>query len=515
MWIPIVLFCLLFLGAVVVAVLAQRASDYEQPTAVALAALSLLLGGGVWWQAPTTVTLLSWSESGLGLHYGWTFDELTTAVTLSLLLLLFVTVLVIPTSARSSATQYPVLFILTAVTLAAVWADSLLAMTMGWFVLLGVWMGALGWVGRRAGSKKFLGRVGLLVTAVMFLWLGAASAPDGFAVATWSTREVTTVLAAAVLQLGIWPVFGWRPTATNLPVSLALWLIVVPVVTGAVLFMRVLAIGMAALPVNGLFLTLLGLFGLLYAIRQAWMRLHLPIAVAAYLSLAVVHLFLLTAVWADTAAALAMLQVFIVGSGVLYLASGRPLARPVWWRFVPPVVVVAALAGLPLTVGLGGHLALYEGLLAQGRGIIFVVLVFLQMPMLTAVMRLFWSNAEAETMSMTRHTMMQDGALLILTLGLLTWRGLRFDGHWLAWVGIILVPVGGLVLFRFTREFRQTTAAVRQAFTLRLPEQGSSESLGKLAGGIGEAFREAAAILEGDGSLLWLLALILILLLVR
>jgi hypothetical protein len=104
----------------------------------------------------------------------------------------------------------------------------------------------------------------------------------------------------------------------------------------------------------------------------------------------------------------------------------------------------------------------------------------------------------------------------LLALGLISLPGAAWNGSWLAWLAVFLVPLGGLLLVRFTPEFRQTTAAVRQAFTFRWPiNKSHTDDLHKLAGGLGDAFREAAAILEGDGSLLWLLILILILMLVR
>lgn len=517
MWNPIILFSLFLAGAVVLAVMARRAPEFVRPTAVALSIIALLYWLLLRGQTPLTITLFDQADNGVLPAIGWTIDELSWPVTWWLLLLLLVTMILKGRFEEKFANNQVILFVLTAVSLAAVWAYSLVGMLLGWSALLLAWGFSLGWIGKRARSNRFVMRVGLLWTAVLLLWFGAAAVPTGF----FFESEVTNgtmiiILLAAVMQMGIWPLSGWRPAATNLTPELALWLALTPAVTGAVLLLRLIPNMTEIFPAGGMLMTMAGLLGLLMAVRQAWARLHLPLAVASFLGAALAHLLLLTAVWGNAAAALALLQLLIVGSGIFYLMVTRPLGRAVWWRWLPPGLALAAMAGLPLTIGLTGHLILYDGLLADGRFILLIVLVFLQMPLLTAGIRLFWPAGGGESEpAISRESVVQDAAMMLLAVVLLSGQGLSLDHHWLSWAAVFLVPVGGLLLVRYTPEFRRTTAAVRHAFAFNSPLRAQSDNFKMAAKGMAEAFREAATILEGDGSLLWLLILILILMLVR
>jgi hypothetical protein len=168
---------------------------------------------------------------------------------------------------------------------------------------------------------------------------------------------------------------------------------------------------------------------------------------------------------------------------------------------------------LPFTAGLAAHVALYEGLVSHGRYLALVVTVLLQIPLLTAGLRLFWPMAgENEKLPDSLVGWVAETAVFLPVLALLSVSGVVWrEVSWYIWVFLLIVPVGGVLLLRFVPEFHRTVAAVRTAFTLRLPL--SATPLRQWLHGMGGALTEAAAILEGDGSLVWLLVLIVVLLL--
>jgi hypothetical protein len=367
-------------------------------------------------------------------------------------------------------------------------------------------------------NNRFFLKIGLLLAAVLLLWLGATAVPQtmaGFGVGGWSEAVLLLVLTAVLLQMGIWPLAGWRPALTDMPVSGAVALSLMPTIAGGVLLVRLAQTELGFLA-GGLLLTLAGLFGLLRGVRKTWERLDMPVTAVLYLTVAQTHLLLLTAVWGNPAGALAMLRVYILAGGILFLAAGRPITRGRWWRAIAPGIALAALAGLPLTAGLAGHVALFEGLEQKGRYLLLFVVVFLQIPMLTAGLRLFWPQTPAaEAPALSRTEMIQEAGILLPVLGLISLNGVNWRAvSWLTWLLILAVPVGGIVLFRFVPEFQRTITAVRHAFTFTLPQQ-QTHALKQWLRGMAGALQEAAAILEGEGSLIWLLIVILVFLLLR
>ncbi|MBL1127688.1 MAG: hypothetical protein HND44_04125, partial [Chloroflexi bacterium] len=316
------------------------------------------------------------------------------------------------------------------------------------------------------------------------------------------------------------PPGGWRASAGT-PPAVALIFSLWPVAAGGVLLVRLADGTSLTVWAGGLLLTLAGLFGLLQGVRQLWERLHLPGMAVCFLAAALVHLLLLTAVWGNQTAAspdgvLAMLRVLLLAGGIFYLAAGRPASRRLWWRAIPPLAALAAIAGLPLTAGLAGQVALMEGLVGHGRYLALLVVLLLEIPLLTAGLRLFWPVVAGgdDVLPGAPAEWAAEAAIFLPVLGLVSVSGVAWgDVSWFTWLLLLVAPVGSVLLLRFVPEFNRTVAAVRHAFTFRLPV--NTAPLRQWLRGMGGAFEEAAAILEGDGSLIWLLILIVVLLLVQ
>lgn len=84
-----------------------------------------------------------------------------------------------------------------------------------------------------------------------------------------------------------------------------------------------------------------------------------------------------------------------------------------------------------------------------------------------------------------------------------------------AWI-VALVPLALALLFRLTVSGDgEMQPALRDALAVRLPLETPSLALRRLAAGCHLALRQALAILEGEGGMLWLLVLLVIFWLVR
>jgi hypothetical protein len=225
---------------------------------------------------------------------------------------------------------------------------------------------------------------------------------------------------------------------------------------------------------------------------------------------------LLAGVWTGAQAVVAESLLLLLGGGVLLLGSDQDHSHFAG-RLPQPgqLISIAAFAALPLTVGFTGRSALYGAWLEQGRWILVLVTALLQLPLLVA---LFFANVrtgEGATMKQITDLSAPDLprllALLLPTLGLFSWTSLSQSSP-LSWVAILApVALAGIIVWRVEEksELRQT---LREAFAMptllassRLPGARAA------ATAVAVAARDAVALLEGEGGLLWLLLFVVIL----
>lgn len=537
---PLAIFWLLLAGTVVTAVVAYFHPPLVKETAVAVAGLAGLL----WLVVPERLPPLNWLAAPATVQptlWTWRVDDAGWQLGGVLLLLVVAVLLALDVAADEEAGgKWAVVLVLflAAAGLMTLWANLPAGLIMGWTLVVVAWSVAVILAGSPAGAvtpdkvTSLLPRLGWLLSPLFFLWLAAALTPadGGGGVGQWPVAAQTAVLVAALLQMGVWPLQWWRPFSWQLPPAWAALVHTVPVLVGVSLLARLALAGNVVMAYS-LFLTAFGLLGLLLALRLAWSHLASPRRMVAALALAQTHLVLLAGVWVGAEAAVAEARVLLLATAVLLLATRWPAAVPAteaarWWRGLPlrmvgPVVALAALAGLPLTAGFAGRSGLYGAWLQNGRYLLLLVAALLHVPLVAAVVLLLQGGNdtsapvtdEAEPGSIV-SAVVSHAALLLPALGLLSLRGLSRAGL-LSWLLVLLPPLAGWGLTHFLTEVRQARAALHQAFALDFPLDRIRDWLSQATAGLGTAVREATLILEGDGGLLWLLALLLVFLLAR
>jgi hypothetical protein len=357
------------------------------------------------------------------------------------------------------------------------------------------------------------------------LWLAASTLPAAAAAAGlemrgWPPLTTTYLLFAGLWQLGAFPLHLWRPLAARLLPPAAALAHTAPTVAGALLLARLETYGGSA-AAFALPLTLAGLVGLLLAAARAWTGQAEGSAqassVAAALVLGQASLVLLADVWAGSEAVLAETRVLLLAGGILLLAAGRVAEDEHVAMRIGPLLAVVALAGLPLTAGFAGRSALYETWLAQGRWLLALVTALLHVPLVAAAVLLVQKDAAATGERPSPATLVAAAGLLLPGLGLFTLQGLA-DAGLLTWLAVLLPAAAGAALARVTGEPGPAwppARLLRQAFALRLPLRPLTRIVRQGVGALGTALRAAILMLEGEGGMMWLLVLLVLVWLAR
>jgi len=179
------------------------------------------------------------------------------------------------------------------------------------------------------------------------------------------------------------------------------------------------------------------------------------------------------------------------------------------------LLALLALVGLPLTAGFSGRSALYEAWLGQERWILLLVSALLHILLAMAAARAFLNRRarQNEIPKMTPENLLPLAISLFPALGLLS-IGRLASTPVLAWIAILLPIVAGSLLAYFVGDLAQLRPALREAFSFKVPGLQDVQAR-RFAPRVGQAVREAASILEGEGGFLWLLLFLVILWLAR
>jgi flagellar basal body-associated protein FliL len=420
------------------------------------------------------------------LNLSWQLDEVTwLAGTVAFLVAAAVS---LTTAAQAPGKKGQLtIWLLTLAALATISAGTVTAAMTGWTAVIALWL----WLLPPNRSTYWL------LLPLLGLWAVAG-------LAQWPAWAGMMLLVTAVIQMGVWPLSGWRALADDLPWPLAILLLALLPVMGLSLLARFPEAGQMGVA-YGLVGTIFGLLGVLIGLRRAWSGMAKPMRAVAGLAQVQVNIAFLAAVWGGREAALAETRL-LLAVAVLYLAAGRLQAR---WQLIGPVVALAALAGLPLTAGFAGLSALYSAWWGNGRFLLILVLAILHVPLVTAG---FWlvRRQTAET----APSPLEVGAWLLPAIGLITFTGLG-NATVPIWLIILLPFALGLIAMRFSPKVSEVRAILRRAFMFSRPRFWPRQLPTLLVTNVGTALREAARILEGETGLLWLLAFVVILLLIR
>jgi hypothetical protein len=395
-------------------------------------------------------------------------------------------------------------------------------------VFLGVSWTLASAIATKTSLWELLSTLAFAWAGVFFIGMGAANlaqvGPGSLqAGALWSDAALFWMMLGALWQLLALPLLAARrisdSTASDVLTGL---LYATPAAGGGLLLLR-LADGSA--PGQGILwlpaLTALAVF--IWALHRAWAGMQDPAAQAKALWLA---LAALVAAAVTGAAVLPALRLLLLAGGIFLLTpmvrARGSLTNP-WLERVTfllgPAMALAAMAALPLTAGFASLSTLYDAWIASGYWPPVPVTALLLMPLIAAGLSFVWSSRTVpeESINASDRTRLLPAsrlALILPALFLLTPAGLTTASLW-SWLAILLSIGGGLALFRFLARARALHIAAISALSRRRfpPWPGDLLRRGFSQGVL--LLQQAAAILEGEWGLLWLLLLFALLLLLR
>jgi hypothetical protein len=209
--------------------------------------------------------------------------------------------------------------------------------------------------------------------------------------------------------------------------------------------------------------------------------------------------------------------------GLTLLFMGRPFARATWLWASLSTLGVAALAGLPLTVGFVGRLALYQGLLSSPAWVLVTAMLAETLLIGAMLRRVIMPEAESLMPTSVPARIAYAVALAVAAAPLLVTTVVRwpeaqpFAGLsmtvWIAWgiplaVAVIMAVLVTRLGHRVGRWGKMAGQVIRLEwlYSVLLPVFHGPARVGLLL----------ADLLEGDGAFLWMLVILaLVLLYVR
>jgi NADH:ubiquinone oxidoreductase subunit 5 (subunit L)/multisubunit Na+/H+ antiporter MnhA subunit len=356
------------------------------------------------------------------------------------------------------------------------------------------------------------------------------------------------ITVAALVRLAPYPVHFWLPEPQD--ISLSAWRRLVrllPTVIGLYLVTRITPLLDGTGPM-GYLTSIVGIVGCLVAALLAWLKAqNEPNQAIAFIGLYQTSQVLLSwAVLGESLIGFWMTLNLILGTTALTMhrmwTNNRNVKPMIWWSAVPGGLAGAALAGLPLTVGLFVRLPLYRALLVN-RQAGWLALLLLAESALAATLLRVWNGLNPDRF--TRHkkgeqppwsfwgtTALLAMPLLILGLrpSLVTWMAggplsqglpglpplsqLAQTGIG-AWAAFLLPLVMGYGIYRSGPVLPDEMANVEAQLTLGLQLGWLHRAAAQLLSQARQALWSVGAVLHGEGYWAWMtFSLLLIFLLV-
>jgi hypothetical protein len=410
---------------------------------------------------------------------------------------------------------------LLAATILALWSNSLITLIQSWALFIITWSLFYGLVSTDAGKwRTILFRSCALSISLIFLWLANASNGGSIGsvsdIQNWTSESAYWALMASSVFLGLILLHWWRPLESSLPTVVDSLIHLLPTICGGWLFIQVGA-GMGHDSTPRLIITVLSLIGLLTGATLAWVNVKHPRSLPPYLTLSFVNMVALTTIWLDLEAAAAELNISLLALGGLFLFSSWSERSSRWERIISFIFVIA-LAGLPLTIGFHGRSSLFQTWLDGGQLLLALVVSLILVAILGAafliVLRRDISITGADLQNVGH--LEYSALLLLLALGLIGFNGLEQFPKSLVPLLFILIPaLGGYLLSRYSVQADELQQTVGRALDFDLHRRQIYEYLSVILSNIESITREGAAILEGEGGMLWLLIIVIILWMAR
>jgi NADH:ubiquinone oxidoreductase subunit 2 (subunit N) len=481
-------------------------------------------------QLPATVVALDWRPvTLLGSAVSLRVDTTAWLFGMALLIAGFavsLTWLVVPAQgqpAPSSLSRALVLAML-AVGLASVFAANILTLAIAWGMLDALFCLTLLARGGPTSGRRAQLVLGLNGLATLSVWLVVVLIEQDHLSPYWhllilpANARILMALAAA-LRLGLYPLHLWQPVELVSELDRAILIYLVPAAAGLALWVR-LAV-MQGLPEGNLWPTIALATALIGGV-QAWLQPD-PRESLPHLALGYGGVLILAATGARIPA-----MALVAGSagwllGLTLLFMGRPFARATWLWASLSTLGVAALAGLPLTVGFVGRLALYQGLLSSPAWVLVTAMLAETLLIGAMLRRVIMPEAESLMPTSVPARIAYAVALAVAAAPLLVTTVVRwpeaqpFAGLsttvWIAWgiplaVAVIMAVLVTRLGHRVGRWGKMAGQVIRLEwlYSVLLPVFHGPARVGLLL----------ADLLEGDGAFLWMLVILaLVLLYVR
>lgn len=536
---PLVPLGILLVGAGLLFVSLSPRFPYAALTLVVTAGLTWLSVAALYPGLPATQTVAAWTgvtagAPGLRLHVDhreWLLGLGLATLTLATAL----TGLARPGGPRIVARG--AILLLTFAGLAVVFADDLITHVVAWAGLDFVYFLILILVARGEGVQpqavlhltfNSLGTVCLVGAAV------AISQEDpalGLSAAAASPAATVWVTLAMVFRLGLFPLHLGLPVEVEVRQGLGVLLRLIPA-TAALEMVMHLAETAFAEPLRP-WLTLFGVAAVLLGAEQLWTSGE-PRRGMTFVVIAQSGLALLCGLWAGPlapAAVAAQALALLLGAGAIYLANGFDEQRP--WLMAFSAIGAAAMLGLPPTLGALGVNSLVTGLAAAGDWRLWLALggiVLAQAVLGAGLLRaLLWPAEPLEGgpvgigayiagLAALAVAVVAPGVVVLVAPGLAPAAFLgaaRLDAPaGVAWAAAALTLGLGLGLWRFESVTRQWAEGAGALVARGLRLDWLYRLLWQVFRALGIAIANLAQVLEGEGALLWAVALVLALALI-
>lgn len=404
-------------------------------------------------------------------------------------------------------------------TLLGLWSDSFFGLMMSWSGIGVSWF-AYQWNANQTSSqfRQVLVSGSPLMLAIGLLAItgavgsGQSNITDnssGISASTliWGTLAGLTMLGGVPLVLQN-SARDWRASQLESGVLAVL----LPSVAGAFFLARMATFEFSS-TLFLLIMTGLGLIGFLFAVYLALIGYKDKNRVVPVLLLAWVCIILLTTLWSDSKAVVAHIGIFSLSIGTYFFITGSVVVNK-WTSILP----AGAIAGMPLTLGFTGLTGLYYGWLNLNMYPLFLVTALLISLFIAAVILALRSEGlrKLKETSQGQQRYLNQVALVLISLCLLDLPHLEMEGaHIIAWIAILLSIAVGTLAAWYIESRMVAVDELRGIFRVNWPALSSRKKLKGIYSSYIKVIEEAIAILEGEGGMLWVLVLVIILWLAR
>jgi formate hydrogenlyase subunit 3/multisubunit Na+/H+ antiporter MnhD subunit len=526
---PLLPLDLLLLGTIALLLGLLPRFRYTGPIAIGTALAALLAVAALGLRLPARATLSDWGPAsllpvGLGLDVdglAWLFAIAVLTVTLATLL----TGVARPGGRRIIVRAATLLLAFAGV--AALFADNLIARIMAWAGLDLIYFATLVLLAQGEGLELqavlnlgFNG-AGTLLAVGAALMISRTSETLSLRDAVLTPESSLLITLAAVFRLGLFPLHLGLPAEADIRQGLGTLLRLIPAAVALEVMARLTVFGFAG-PVR-LWLTLFGVAAAVVGAAQLW-NVEDPRLGLTYLVIAQSGLALLAGLWGGPLALRALAQqalTLLLGGALIYLSNGHDERRP--WASGLAGLGALALLGAPLTTGFIGVSGLYSGAWSAGNWPLLVGVLVAQIFLAVGLLRAVFWPGQAMTEEPLRQVVYFGGLALLAAfvilagvfsgwfnvvpgtpqLGLLGWTG---TPSIVATAVVVVSILGGSLLWRFESVVRARAGVVSATLTSLFRLAWLYRLVWGLIHLAGTVVFNLAAVLEGEGAILWALA---------